>query len=52
MGRQPGNAEALVGWGHGIKWVNMQPDFVTVREVEDMNMYQQINHWTMNFRPG
>ena len=22
MGRQPGNAVALVGWGLGIKWVN------------------------------
>ena len=22
IGRQPGNAEALVGWGLGIKWVN------------------------------
>ena len=23
MGRQPGNTVALVGWGLGIKWVNM-----------------------------
>ena len=30
MGRQPGNAVALVGWGLGIKWVKHWPSLAFI----------------------
>ena len=41
MGRQPGNAVALVGWGLGIKWVNKEILFSYSTEMSPQCGYLQ-----------
>ena len=43
MGRQPGNAVALVGWGLGIKWVN--EEIATFSEIYFFKHSNVLSSW-------
>ena len=54
MGRQPGNAVALVGWGLGIKWVKgtwSWPLISGISQTHQVNYYEHIYQWLQQIGP-